>query len=88
MIDSFKVNQYRSVKYTIRVGADEGYQAVEVLLVHDGINSIVTIYGSLSTTGDDLVMLSTDLEGDTVFLLASGLGTDVTVNYIGTYVPD
>jgi hypothetical protein len=23
-----------------------------------------------------------------VFLLASGLGTDVTVNYIGTYVPD
>ena len=88
VIDSFKVNQYRSVKYTIRVGADEGYQAVEVLLVHDGINSIVTIYGSLSTTGDDLVMLSTDLEGDTVFLLASGLGTDVTVNYIGTYVPD
>ena len=88
VIDSFKVNKYRSVKYTIRVGADEGYQAVEVLLVHDGINSIVTIYGSLSTTGDDLVMLSTDLEGDTVFLLASGLGTDVTVNYIGTYVPD
>lgn len=88
VIDSFKVYQYRSVKYTIRVGADEGYQAVEVLLVHDGINSIVTIYGSLSTTGDDLVMLSTDLEGDTVFLLASGLGTNVTVNYIGTYVPD
>ena len=88
VIDSFKVTQYRSVKYTIRVGADEGYQAVEVLLVHDGINSIVTIYGSLSTTGDDLVMLSTDLEGDTVFLLASELGTNVTVNYIGTYVPD
>jgi hypothetical protein len=88
IVDSFLITDYRSVKYTFRVGADEGYQAIEVLLVHDGINSIVTIYGSLSTTGDDLIMLSTDIEGDTVYLLGTGLGTNVTVNYIGTYLPD
>ena len=88
IVDSFLITTYRSVKYTFRVGADEGYQAIEVLLVHDGINSIVTIYGSLSTTGDDLIMLSTDIEGDTVYLFGSALGTNVTVNYIGTYIPD
>jgi len=88
VIDSFSVNTYRSVKYTFRVGADEGYQAIEVLLVHDGINSIVTIYGSLSTTGDDLIMLSTQIDLNTVYLLGTGLGTNVTANYIGTYIPD
>jgi len=88
IVDSFLITTYRSVKYTFRVGADEGYQAIEVLLVHDGINSIVTIYGSLSTTGDDLIMLSTEIQGDTVYLFGTGLGTNVTVNYIGTYIPD
>jgi hypothetical protein len=88
IVDSFLVTTYRSVKYTFRVSADEGYQAIEVLLVHDGINSIVTIYGSLSTTGDDLIMLSTEIQGDTVYLFGTGLGTNVTVNYIGTYIPD
>jgi len=88
VVDSFSVNTYRSVKYTFRVGADEGYQAIEVLLVHDGINSIVTIYGSLSTTGDDLIMLSTLIDQGTVYLLGTGLGTNVTANYIGTYIPD
>jgi len=88
VIDSFLKTQYRSVKYTMRVGADEGFQTSEILLVHNGINSITTIYGSLSTSGDDLAMFDSIIVGNTVQLLATSLSTNTTVNYVGTYVTD
>ena len=88
VIDSFLKTQYRSVKYTMRVGADEGFQTSEILLVHNGINSITTIYGSLSTTGDDLAMFDSIIVGNNVQLLATSLSTNTTVNYVGTYVTD
>ncbi len=89
VIDSFSVNKYRSAKYTIRVGCDDGYQAVEVLLVHDNVNSIVTIYGSISTTGSDIITLSTGIAGGTtVQLIASSGIANTAVNLLGTYVAD
>ena len=37
-IDTFAASTYRSAKYTIKVSDNTGYQALEVLLVHDGDN--------------------------------------------------
>jgi hypothetical protein len=88
VIDSFAVADYRSAKYTIRAGSDIGYQAVEVLLVHDDINSIVTVYGSLSTAGVDLVTLSTQILSGNVQLSATALTANTNVNLIGMYVSD
>lgn len=88
VIDSFGVNEYRSAKYTIRASNDLGYQALEVLLVHDNINSITTVYGSLSTTGSDIITLYTDINTGIVQLRATGLGPNTRVNLLGTYVPD
>jgi hypothetical protein len=88
IIDSFGVNEYRSAKYTIRASNDLGYQALEVLLVHDNINSITTIYGSLSTTGSDIIILTSDINTGIVELRATGLSTNTRVNLLGTYVPD
>ena len=88
IIDSFAATAYRSVKYTIRAGSDIGYQAVEVLLVHDDINSIVTVYGSLSTASVDLITLSTQIVSGNVELSATALTANTNVNLIGTYVPD
>lgn len=89
VVDSFPTARYRSAKYTMRVNSDDGYQAVEVLLVHDSINSYVTIYGSLSTTGSDFVTLSTNIESGNVRLLATSTGSaNTTVNLLGTYVAD
>ena len=88
LIDSFGINEYRSAKYTIKVGDDTGYQALEVLLVHNNINSIITVYGSLSMTSVDLVTLSTSINGSNVELRATGLNANTSVNLIGTYVPD
>jgi hypothetical protein len=88
VVDSFSVNKYRVAKYTMRVNSDTAYQAVEVLLVHNGINSYVTIYGSLSTSGTDIITLSTGINSGNVELLAtSGFG-NTTVNLLGTYVAD
>ena len=88
VIDQFLPTEYRSAKYTIKASNDAGYQALEVLLVHDSINSIMTVYGSLSTTGNDIVTLSTVLDSGYVKLLATGVAANTVVNLMGTYVPD
>ena len=88
VIDQFLPTQYRSAKYTIKASNDAGFQALEVLLVHDSINSIMTVYGSLSTTGNDIVTLSTVLDSGYVKLLATGVAANTVVNLMGTYVPD
>ena len=88
IIDSFPVNKYRSAKYTMRINSDDGYQAVEALLIHDGTQSFVTIYGSLSTIGSDLVYLSTSVLSGNVRMLATAVSGNTTVNLLGTYVAD
>jgi len=88
VIDSFPVIQYRSAKYTMRVNSDDGYQAVEVLLIHDNANSYVTIYGSLSTVGFDIIALSTDILSGNVRMLATTGSANTTVNLLGVYVAD
>jgi hypothetical protein len=88
IVDSFPVNKYRSAKYTMRVNSDDGYQAVEVLLIHNGVNSYVTIYGSLSTIGTDIITLSTAISSGNVELLATSGSGNTTVNLLGTYVAD
>lgn len=88
IVDSFPVNKYRSAKYTMRVNSDDGYQAVEVLLIHNGVNSYVTIYGSLSTIGTDIISLGTAINSGNVQLLATSTIANTTVNLLGTYVAD
>jgi hypothetical protein len=88
IIDSFPVNKYRSAKYTMRINSNDGYQAVEALLIHDGTQSFVTIYGSLSTIGSDLVYLSTSVLSGNVRMLATAVSGNTTVNLLGTYVAD
>jgi hypothetical protein len=56
--------------------------------VHDDINSIMTVYGSLSTTGNDLVTITTGLIAGNVELRAAAIGPNTSVNLLGTYVPD
>jgi hypothetical protein len=88
MIDSFPTTQFRSAKYTMRAGDGTDYQALEVLLVHDDINSIITVYGSLSTSGSDLVLFSTDISSGNVNVYATAIAPNTNLNLMGTYVPD
>jgi len=76
-IDTFAASTYRSAKYTIKVSDSTGYQAM-----------IMTVYGSISTTGADLITLSTVLSGSNILLRASPENSSTSVNLLGTYVPD
>jgi hypothetical protein len=88
MIDSFPVAQFRSAKYTMRAGNGTDFQALEVLLVHNDINSIITVYGSLSTSSVDLVVFDTDISAGNVNVYATAVGSNTNLNLMGTYVPD
>lgn len=88
VIDQFAVNIYRSAKYTMRVNSDDGFQAVEVLLVHNGVSCYVTIYGSISSTGSDIISLTADIDSGNVRLMASTTSPNTNVKILGTYVPD
>jgi len=87
-IDTFPTSSFRSAKYTMRAGDGTDYQALEVLLVHNDINSIITVYGSLSTSGTDLVAFTTDISAGNVNVYATAVGPNTNLNLMGTYVPD
>lgn len=87
-IDTFPIASFRSAKYTMRAGNGTDYQALEVLLVHNDINSIITVYGSLSTSGTDLVAFDTDISAGNVNVYATAVGSNTNLNLMGTYVPD
>ena len=72
----------------MRVNSDAGYQAVEVLLVHNGSSSFVTIYGSISSSGSDIIALSSNIGSGNVRLFASTASANTNVKILGTYVPD
>jgi hypothetical protein len=88
LIDIFPVTQFRSAKYTMRAGNGTDFQALEVLLVHNSINSIITVYGSLSTSSTDLVAFDTDISAGNVNVYATAVGANTNLNLMGTYVPD
>jgi hypothetical protein len=87
-IDTFPITSFRSAKYTMRAGDGTDYQALEVLLVHNNINSLITVYGSLSTSGTDLVVFDTDISAGNVNVYATAVSPNTNLNLMGTYVPD
>ena len=88
VIDTFTIGSYRTAKYTIKAGSDDGYQSVEVLLVHNDSSSYVTIYGSISTIADDIITLTSNIVSGNVKLYASSASANTKVKLIGTYVTD
>jgi hypothetical protein len=88
IIDSFPVSQYRSAKYVVRSSSDIGYESLEVLLIHDDINSFITVYAAINDGGGNTVSITTGVSSGNVELRATGLSTNTKINLIGTYVPD
>ena len=90
LIDSFLPANYRTAKYVIKASDNTGYESVEVLLVHDGSESYITVYGAISSTDDDIISVSSNIGGGNVNLYASNVSgrTNTIVNFVGTYVKD
>jgi hypothetical protein len=88
VIDSFDATLYRTAKYVIKSENDDGYESLEVLLIHNNINSYVTVYAAINDGGGNTVAITTGISRGNVELRATGLATNTVVNLIGTYVPD
>jgi len=88
VIDSFSATAYRTAKYVIKSENDDGYESLEVLLIHNNINSYVTVYAAINDGGGNTVAITTGISSGNVELRATGLAANTIVNCIGTYVPD
>jgi hypothetical protein len=88
VIDQFPTGSYRTAKYVVTANADDGYQSVEALLVHNDVGSYITIYGSISSGATDVIDLTTSVDGvsGNVRLYASNASPNAHVNLVATYV--
>jgi hypothetical protein len=87
VVDSFPASAYRTAKYVVSSQNDDGYESLEVLLIHNDINSYVTVYGAINDGGGNTVTLSTGINSGNVELRATGLAGNTQIKLIGTYVP-
>ena len=88
VIDQFNPADFRTAKYVISASGPEGYQSVEALLVHDGVNSYVTVYGSVcSNVATDIVEISSNVNGisGNVAVYATAAST-AWVNVVTAYI--
>ena len=88
VVDSFSTSSYRTAKYVVSSQNDDGYESVEVLLIHNNINSYITVYAAINDGGGNTVAFSTGITSGNVELRATGLGSNTIINLIGTYVPN
>jgi hypothetical protein len=73
----------------VSASGDDGYQSVEALLVHDGTDSYITIYGSVcSNVSADIVELSSNINGvsGNVSVYASSNSANAIVNVVASYI--
>lgn len=92
VLDQFSAGTYRSVKYvytaklTAFLSGGPEYASGELLVLHDGANAYITQYAMLTSTDDDLVTISADINNSNVRLLATATlgGHEVTVKLTGT----
>jgi hypothetical protein len=89
VIDEFDPSTYRTAKYVISASGDDGYQSVETLLVHDGADAYITIYGSVcSNVSADIVEISSNINGvsGNVTVYATTNSTNVVLNVVTAYI--
>ena len=70
---------YRSAKFMIQVTRGSEYQVTEALMIHDGTDAFVTVYGTMFTGSAALATFDADINGGSMRLLATSATTASTV---------
>ena len=92
IIDQFAPATFRTAKYTISASSGNGYQSVETLLVQDGTNAYITIYGSISSNpSGDPVDITANVHGVsgnvTLYATANAsITSTANVNVVAQYI--
>lgn len=88
VVDSFSTTDYKTAKYVVSSKNDDGFESLEVLLIHNNINSFITVYAAINDGGGNTVTFSTGISSGNVELRATGLAANTVINLLGTYVPN
>ena len=73
---------FRSAKIQVQISQSTSYQASDILLIHDGVNSNIIEYGTLAT-GSLLGSYSTDINsGNARLLVTMSSATSATVKAV------
>jgi hypothetical protein len=86
IVDSFSTTDYKTAKYVVSSKNDDGFESLEVLLIHNNINSYITVYAAINDGGGNTVTFSTGINSGNVELRATGLAANTVINLLGTYV--
>ena len=70
VVDSFSAATYRTAKYLVSITSGADYQAMEVLVVHNGTTAQQTTYADIQTN-TNLATFSVDISGGSVRLLTT-----------------
>ena len=87
-IDSFDITKFRSAKYICQFTSQvTGFEATEILVVHNGTAVTKVEYSKISTTGVNLAVYTATLSGGAVNLLCAGVAnTTNLVKVSATYI--
>ena len=91
VLDQFAPASFRTAKYYVSAQNDNGYESAEVLLVQDGTNSYITIYGTVSSNAaTDIIDLSSNINGVsgnvTLYANSTGSAANCKVNLMTIYI--
>mgnify|MGYP003644619864 CR=1 FL=1 len=70
VLDSFSAATYRTAKYLVSITSSSSYQALEILITHNGTTAVQTTYGDLPTASS-LATFAVDINSGNVRLLTT-----------------
>ncbi len=87
VIDSFATTAFRTAKYVIQAKNGSDFESVEALVIHDGTNAFVTVYGIIFTGSTEVIDLNATITAGNVELTANGTA-GTTARVMSMYVID
>ena len=81
VVDSISATTYRGVKYIVQVVSNSAYQALEILLIHDGTAVTMVEYGNIYT-GSSLATFDADITAGNIRLLTTPVNSVTTYKVI------
>lgn len=86
ILDTYDLNEYKTVKYIISAKKGNDWQSSECLVNHDGSTSYITEYAIIDSGAGDLYIPDTDISGGAVRLLITPQVTNIDVSIIRTQI--
>ena len=90
ILDFFEVEFHQSAKYFIEIQSSGAtatpyYQAMEVIVIHNGTDASITRYGLIDTDGE-IATVSADIVGGNLRLKITSNGFGGNTNYLAKFV--